>query len=214
MAHVNRVLWQDEVGVAGVIREQDLPHPDELDDRSILVKVQAWAMNPCDAVLQTTPLPFVKYPLILGQDVAGTIVGVGPGTRAASKFSIGDRVFAFTAGNNGFQDYVSLNYQLAAKIPDHIAYREAVVFPLAITTSSFALFGKDYLHLDFPKLNSPRKAQSQLIWGASSSAGSNAVQMAVGAGYDVVATCSPHNFDYVQSLGAATYFDYGSPTVI
>lgn len=37
--------------------------------------------------------------------------------------------------------------------------------------------------------------------------------MAVGAGYDVVTTCSPHNFDYVRGLGAGKVFDYRSPTV-
>lgn len=211
MATVNRVLWQDGVGVPGVIRERPLPTSEDLGERKILVRVHAWAMNPCDSMLQTVSLPFVKYPVILGQDIAGTVEAVGPA--AASKFSVGDRVFAFSGGNNGFQEYVPLDYTLAAKIPGDLPYRDAVVFGLCITTSSFSLFGKDFLNLDFPKLGVPKTGKSILIWGGSSSAGSNAIQMAVGAGYEVLATCSARNFDYVKSLGASKVFDYQSPTI-
>ncbi|KAM7214801.1 GroES (chaperonin 10)-like protein [Rhypophila decipiens] len=213
MAPANRALWQDGVGVSGVIRDQPLPTTDELGDRKVLVKVQAWAMNPCDGMLQTTPLPFVKFPVILGQDIAGTVESVAPGSTAAKKFEVGDRVFGFTAGNNGFQDYAPVDCGLFAKIPNDIPYRDAVVFGLCITTSSFSLFCKDFLKLDFPKLGTPKKGKTLLVWGASSAAGSNAIQMATGAGYDVIATCSPSNFDYVKSLGAVKAFDYKSPTV-
>jgi NADPH:quinone reductase-like Zn-dependent oxidoreductase len=170
-------------------------------------------MNPCDGILQTTALPFVKYPVILGQDVAGTVKAVAPGSTAADKFSVGDRVFGFTP-NNGFQEYVPLDYTLMAKIPGDIPYRDAVVFGLCITTSSFSLFGKDFLHLEYPKLGARKKGKSLLVWGGSSAAGSNAIQMARGAGYDVIATCSQRNFDYVKSLGAVKVFDYNSPTVV
>lgn len=50
-----------------------------------------------------------------------------------------------------------------------------------------------------------------LIWGGSTSVGCNAIQLARTAGYDVVTTCSPHNFDLVKSLGAAAAFDYRDP---
>lgn len=214
MATFNRALWQDEVAVPGVLRETALPTYSDLSGRQVLVTVHAWAMNPCDALLQTTPLPFVKYPVILGQDIAGTVQSVVPGSTAASKFNVGDRVFGFTGGNNGFQDYVTVDYTLIAKIPrDDIPFRDAVVFGLCITTSSFSLFGKAFLGLDFPKLGAPKMGKTVLVWGGSSAAGSNAIQMATGAGYEVITTCSPHNFDYVKSLGAVKAFDYSSPTV-
>jgi len=53
-----------------------------------------------------------------------------------------------------------------------------------------------------------------LVWGGSTSVGSNAIQLAVAAGYDVITTASPRNFDYVTSLGACQVFDYNSPTVV
>ena len=71
MTNLNRSLWQDEAGVPGVIRES--PIPSQIADEQIVVKVHAWAMNPADAMVQDVPLPFIKYPLILGEDIAGTV---------------------------------------------------------------------------------------------------------------------------------------------
>ncbi|KAK3330758.1 chaperonin 10-like protein [Apodospora peruviana] len=213
MVTVNRAVWQDKAGVPGVIREKPLPTIDELGDRDVLVKVHAWAINPCDGMYQAAALPMFRYPIILGEDVAGTVEAVALGSTAASKFSVGDRVFGFTSAN-GFQDYVSLDYTLMAKIPsESIPFRDAVGFPLCITTSSVSLFGKDYLNLEYPRLDALRRGKSVLVWGGSSAAGSNAIQMATGAGYDVITTCSPRNFEYVMGLGAVKAFDYHSPTV-
>lgn len=205
----NRSVWQDTPGIPGIIRESATPS--KLEGSKILVRVHSWAMNPCDAMLQDTSLPFIKYPVILGQDVAGTVALVG--SDAASKFKVGDRVFGFSI-NNGFQDYVILDQILAAKIPDSLSYSEVSVFPLCITTSSVALFGEDYLKLSRPSIKATSTGKSILIWGGSSAVGSNAVQLAKAAGYQVVTTCSPHSFEYVKNLGADKAFDYNSPSVI
>jgi NADPH:quinone reductase-like Zn-dependent oxidoreductase len=53
-----------------------------------------------------------------------------------------------------------------------------------------------------------------IITGGASSVGSNAVQLAVSAGYGVISTSSPSNFDYVKSLGATHVFDYRSRTLV
>ena len=58
------------------------------------------------------------------------------------------------------------------------------------------------------------KNQWVIVWGGSTSVGCNAIQLATAAGYDVVTTCSPKNFDYAKSLGAVLAFDYASPTVV
>lgn len=52
-----------------------------------------------------------------------------------------------------------------------------------------------------------------MVWGGSTSVGSNAIQLAAAAGYEVITTCSPRNFDYVKRLGASQAFDYRSNTV-
>ncbi|KAK9484580.1 hypothetical protein V1527DRAFT_483835 [Lipomyces starkeyi] len=100
--------WQDKAGVPGAIRES--PVPSKVADGELVLKVHAWAVNPADAVVQDIPLPFITYPLILGEDVAGTIEVVG--SAAASKFKVGDRILAMALGavvmkpeQGGFQDY-------------------------------------------------------------------------------------------------------------
>jgi len=201
----NRALWQDTFGVPGEIRNNSLSTNDELGDHKVLVKVHAWAINPCDHMLQDRNM--VKYPVILGCDVAGTVEAVVLGSAAASQFSVGDRVFGFSA-NNGFQDYVALEDKLMTKVPGDMACREAVVFGLCIATSAMFLFGKDYLHLDYPKLGASKNGQFVLVWGGSSAVGSNAIQLATAAGYNVIVTCSKKNFDYVKSLAAVQVFDY------
>ena len=61
---------------------------------------------------------------------------------------------------------------------------------------------------------SPSTGKTLLIWGGSTSVGSNAIQLAVAAGYEVITTCSPKNFEYVKRLGASQAFDYNSKTVV
>ncbi|CRG92380.1 Zinc-type alcohol dehydrogenase-like protein C2E1P3,01 [Talaromyces islandicus] len=209
-ALTNRAVWQDACGVPSVVRDNSLPTNDELGEHEVLIKVHSWAINPCDYMLQDRDM--IKYPVILGCDVSGTVEAVVPGSIAASQFQVGDRVFGFTA-NRGFQDYVVLEDKLMAKIPGDMAYSEAVVLGLCSATSSMLLFGKDYLHLDYPKKDVPKKGKSVLIWGGSSAVGSAAIQLAKGGGYDVIATCSKKNFDYVKGLGAVQVFDYKHPNV-
>ena len=204
----NHAVWQDRVGVPGVIREEPLP---KLEDQQILVKVRTWALNPCDAMLQDTSLPFVKYPVVLGQDIAGTVEQVG--SAAASKFKAGDRVFGFSGGNNSFKSYVTVPQSLAAKIPDHLSFNDVSVFPLCISTSSYGLFGKNFLALPRPSLDPESTGKSVLVWGGSSAVGSNAIQLAKAAGMQVITTCSASNSDYVKSLGADKVFDHKSPSV-
>ncbi|KAF2813808.1 NAD(P)-binding protein [Mytilinidion resinicola] len=170
-------------------------------------------------MLQDISLPFVTYPVILGEDVAGTVEAVG--RTAAAKFEVGDRIIGMALGtisrrpaHAGFQERLILHHTMACKIPAALSFAEGAVFPLCITTAAFALFGKDYLGLPFPTTTSTSSGKSVLIWGGASAVGSNAIQLAKAAGFVVVATCSPRNFDYVKSLGAGAVFDYNSPPAV
>jgi len=209
---LNRALWQDQPHIPGTIRDSKLPSTDELDEHKILIKVHAWAINPCDYMLQDRDIPGFGYPVILGCDVAGTVVAISP----TSRFRIGDRVFGVTA-NNGFQEYVTLDERLMARIPDNssLEFLDTVGFGLCIVTAAMLLFGKDWLNLDFPSLgaHTPRSRKTILIWGGSSAVGSNAIQLVTAAGYNAIVTCSAANFDYVKRLGAVDAFDYKDPDV-
>ncbi|KAI1466144.1 GroES-like protein [Daldinia caldariorum] len=225
----NRTFWQDKTGVPGTIRETAVSLSDTtLFEGEILVKVHAWGLNPVDAYLQDVPLPFVKFPLVPGTDVAGTIVRVGSG-----RFQVGDRVLAYAPGisfperpeRGAFQEYVVLDSALAARAPDSVSFAEAAVFPLCFATAAHALFDPEFLALPLPPPPGSRSFSSAgkgaetekpvlVVWGGASAVGSNAIQLARAAGLEVVATCSPRNFAYVRSLGAGAVFDYNGETAV
>ena len=189
----------------------------------IVVRARAVAVNPVDRLYQ--PLgdfitPWIAYPFVVGSDVAGEVVEVGD---AVTRFSIGDRVVGLAAGSDksrnraaegAFQDYVVLLAHMAAPIPDAMAFAKAAVLPLGLSTAACGLFQKDFLAMNAPSAAPKPAGKTLLVWGGSTSVGSNAIQLAVAAGYDVVTTASPRNFDYVKRLGAREAFDYRSRTVV
>ena len=95
-----------------------------------------------------------------------------------------------------------------------MSYESAAVLPLALSTAACGLFQKDQLALQYPSVRSKPTGKTLLIWGGSTSVGSNAIQLAVAAGYEVITTSSPKNFEYVKKLGANLAFDYNSKTVV
>lgn len=98
-------------------------------------------------------------------------------------------------------------------LPSRVELIDAVVLPLGVSTVAAGLFQPDQLGLVLPTATPGDRGETVLVWGAASSVGSNAVQLARGAGYRVVATASSHNHDLVRSLGAAEVFDYRDQAV-
>lgn len=191
----------------------------EPQDSEILIQNHAIAINPIDGKLQALAIYPLNYPSILGEDVAGTVVAVGPN---ATRFKKGDRVIGTTAGfgtkrdeEKAFQAYSILKSNMACEIPDDLSFEHAVVLPLGVSTAASGLFHPEMLNLQLP--TEPAQASSGktvLVWGGASSVGSNAIQLGVAAGYEVVATASPKNFEYVKKLGASHVVDYNSATAV
>ena len=189
----------------------------------IVIRNHAVAVNPLDWIIQvagTLAYRWLKYPAVLGCDVAGEVAEIG---QAVTRFRAGDRVIGHAVGTDkdsnraaegGFQQYTVVLERMACPIPDTMPFEDAAVLPLATSTASCALFQADQLGLRLPSPGSQPAGQTVLVWGGSTSVGSNAIQLAVAAGYHVVTTASPRNFDYVRSLGATQAFDYNSPGVV
>lgn len=181
------------------------PGPNEL-----VIRTKAVAMNPADNHIQKGGLLLIVYPAILGCDAAGVVEEVGSDLQ--STFEPGDRVIGQTSPledykYSSFQEYVVLKKPLLAKIPDGVAFTNAVVLPLGVTTAASCLYGPEMLDLHYP----PSKAgdgKTLLVWGASSSVGCCGVQLAVAAGYEVFAIASRQNHDELKLVGAAECFDY------
>lgn len=189
----------------------------------IVIRNRALAVNPLDAVKQSTGdfmYRWLPYPVILGEDVAGDVVEVGS---AVTRFRVGDRVLAYAVGmekgrdhqaEGGFQHYTVAREQLTAPLPAGLSYEDAVVLPLGISTAATALFQKDQLGLRHPSAAPDASGEVVVVWGGSTSVGSNAIQLAVAAGYDVLTTASPHNHERMRQLGASQVFDYAEAGVV
>ena len=216
----NTAAWINTKQARLTVAPAPYTHPDA---NEIVIHNHAVAINPYDWIIQragSTILPWIKYPFILGSDVAGEVVEIGS---MVTRFKVGDRVLGLAVGTDkdsnaaarcAFQEYTVLFERLATPIPASMAYESAAVLPLGLSTAAGGLFQKDSLALAYPSVNPKPTGQMLLIWGGSTSVGSNAIQLAVAAGYQVITTASPHNFNYVKLLGAQHVFDYQSPTVV
>ena len=189
----------------------------------IVVKNHAVAINPVDWIIQVAgslTYSWIKHPSVLGHNLAGEVVEVGT---AVTRFEVGDRVLGHAVGtdksrNNpaegAFQEYTVVLARMAAPIPETMPYEDAAVLPLGLSTAACGLFQKDQLALQHPSATPKPTGKTLIVWGGSTSVGGNAIQLAVAAGYEVVTTSSPRNFDYVKKLGASRVFDYNSTTVV
>ena len=196
----------------------------------VVVKNSAVAINPIDwqkQVLGDVLLGYIKYPFILGGDVAGTVIEVGEGVR---RFQVGDRVVGAALAiaescnkpaQGAYQLYTVVPEHMAAPLPDHVSEEAACVVPLTLCTAAYGLFHDDFLALDPPKVparptaaGTDGKSRAVIITGGSTSVGANAIQLAVAAGYEVSSTASPKNHAMVKRLGASRVFDYRSKTLV
>lgn len=195
----------------------------------VVVRNHAVAINPVDWSLQVLGqfvLTFLEYPMVPGGDLAGEVVEVGKDVTA---LEVGDRVMALAGGmapdmvshaaaqsEGAFQQYTVVRPLLAAKIPEWMSFADASVLPLTLATAAYGLFHPDFLALELPTV-SPRLSTTTnkkvIVTGGASSVGCNGIQLACQAGYQVYATASPKNFDYVKALGATAVFDYRSKTL-
>jgi NADPH:quinone reductase-like Zn-dependent oxidoreductase len=189
----------------------------------VVVRVRAVAVNPVDWMKQAVGdmmFGWIKYPFVLGSDIAGEVAEVGS---AVTRFRVGERVLAMAVGSDpgrnsaaegAFQTHAVVLAHVASPIPDTLSFEAAAAIPLGLSTAACGLFQKDFLALDPPAMPPRPNGKALLIWGGSTSVGSNAIQLAVAAGYEVVTTASPRNFAHVRALGAAQVFDYNSETVV
>lgn len=214
----NSAAWIDAPYADLTVRAAPMPKPGA---GQLLLEVRAVAVNPLDAIIQsngTVMYGWLRYPVVLGEDVAGVVVETGAGV---DDFAVGDRVVAYAMGlekgrdavsESGFQAYVAVDASLAAVLPAAVAFEEAVVLPLAISTAAAGLFEKDQLGLDYSRLgNSEPRDEVVVIWGGATAVGGNAIQLARAAGYRVVTTASAKNHERMRRLGAEAVFDYHDP---
>ncbi|KAJ8644159.1 hypothetical protein MRB53_005907 [Persea americana] len=191
-------------GAAAGLKHVEVPVPSPRRDE-VLMKLEAASINPIDWKIQEGMLrPFMppKFPFVPGTDVAGEVVGVGPGVET---LKIGDKVvsmLAFLSGG-GLAEYAVAQAKLTVKRPPEVSAAEAAGLSIAGATALQTL-----TEVAGIKLDKRGRATNVLITAASGGVGHYAVQLAKLGNTHVTATCGARNIHFVKNLGADEVLDY------
>jgi len=189
----------DRYKKSGALRLGESPLP-AMKDNDVMVEIHAAGVNPLDSKIRDGEFKLILpygLPLVLGNDVAGVVVRVGPKVR---QFKPGDEVYARPAQDRigTFAEYIAMNAADVALKPANLTMEEAASIPLAALTAWQALVERANV----------QKGQKVLIHAGSGGVGVMAIQLAKHLGAHVATTTSTANIDLVKSLGADVVVDY------
>jgi NADPH:quinone reductase-like Zn-dependent oxidoreductase len=189
----------DRYGKNEQLRATDAPEPTLRED-DVLIEVHATAVNLLDVKLRNGEFKLIlpyRTPFVLGHDVAGVVIGVGPRVR---QFKLGDEVYArpddFRIGT--FAERIAVREESVATKPRNISMEEAASIPLVGLTAWQALVEKARV----------KKGQKVFIQAGSGGVGTFAIQLAKHLGASVATTTSAGNTTLVKNLGADVIVDY------
>jgi NADPH:quinone reductase-like Zn-dependent oxidoreductase len=196
-----RAVVHDRYGPPEVLRLEDVERPVPKDDE-VLVRVHATTVNRSDCGWRSAKPFITRYftglrrpkRRILGSELAGEVEAVGA---AVSQFAVGDQVFG-AAGFGAHAEFVCIGEDrpLAHK-PAGMTFEEAAAICDGACIALSCLRDADL-----------REGRSILVYGASGSVGTAAVQLAKHFGAEVTAVCNTKNVELVRSLGADRVIDY------
>ena len=198
-----RAVVYDRYGPPDVLRLEDVERPVP-KVHEVLVKIHATTVTRTDCGVRAAK-PFIARLFtglvrprqrILGTEFAGEVEAVGAGVR---EFAVGDRVFGISAWLFGaYAEFICLPESSSlAHMPAGMTFEEAAA---VCDGAMLALMGMRPADI--------RKGQRILVYGASGSIGTAAVQLAKYFGADVTAVCRTKNVELVRSLGADRVIDY------
>lgn len=176
----------------------DIEKP-SVGQKDVLIKVLAAGVNPLDNMIPRGEVKMIvpyKLPVIAGNEFVGIVEKVG---EKVSKFKVKDRVFARLPLNKigAFAEYVSVDENALALVPDYLSDVEAAAVPLTALTIMQAL--------DLMKAES---GKTIFISGGTGSVGAMAIPIAKAKGLTVITNGSGANRDRVIELGASRFIDY------
>jgi NADPH:quinone reductase-like Zn-dependent oxidoreductase len=179
----------------------DVPEP-VAGSGEVLVRLSATSVNAYDLGVaggfMKAYLPY-EFPAVIGNDVAGTIEGIGEG---ATGYAVGDRVFGTMGSKAAIHDgsFAELANPQAAALaiaPDALTDQDAGSLGVAGTTAMSAV-----------EAVAPGDGSRVLVVGATGGVGTFAIQLAASRGAVVIASVRPGDEDFVTDLGATETVDY------
>src|SRR6202161_579236 len=170
------------------LKFEDYPDP-VAGQGEVLVRVAASSVNPIDykrrAGLTKDFYP-LHFPSLIGVDVAGTVVKLGPGV---ANFSVGDQVFAMA--DNTYAELCVVNAAVLAKVPRGLDLIQAAALPLVTTTGNQLLAATGI-----------KAGQTVMGIGAVGNVGRSAVFTAKERGATVIAGVLRRQMDEAKTVGA------------
>ena len=180
------------------LKVDDIPVP-EISEDEVLVKVEYAGVNPLDNMIVREEVKLItpyKYPLVMGNEFSGVIEKAGS---KVTDFKEGDRVYARMPLDRigAFAEYVAIDKNAIAEIPDYLSFEEAACVPLTALTAIQAF-----------ELMNPKGGESIFISGGTGSLGAMAIPIAKSMGLKVITSGSARNKERVTELGVDEFFDY------
>ena len=177
-----------QYGGPEVLKFEEYPDPVP-STGEVLVRVAATSVNPIDykrrAGLTKDFYP-MKFPSLIGVDIAGTVVKIGPGVDG---FSVGEQVFAMA--DNTYAELCVVKAAVLAKVPKGLDLIQAAALPLVTTTGNQLLLATGI-----------KAGQTVLVIGAAGNVGRSAVFTAKQRGATVIAGVLKKQVDDAKTVGA------------
>ena len=177
-----------QYGGPEVLKFEEYPDPVP-GPGEVLVRVAAASVNPIDykrrAGLTKDFYP-IKFPGLLGVDMAGTVVKIGPGVEG---FSAGDQVFAMA--DDTYAELCAVKAAILAKVPKGLDLLQAAALPLVTTTGNQLLLATGI-----------KAGQTVLVVGAAGNVGRSAVFTAKARWATVIAGVLKRQIDDAKTAGA------------
>ena len=178
------------------IREVAVP---TINENEVLVKVLVAGVNPLDNMISRGEVKIItpyKLPQIAGNELVGVIEQKGS---KVTNFEIGDRVFSRLPLDRigAFSEYVAINKEDIAKVPEYMTDEEAAAVPLTALTIMQAL-----------ELMGAEQGKTIFISGGTGGVGGMAIPIAKAKGLTVITNGSVENKERVEKLGVDQFIDY------
>lgn len=186
----------DKDGQDIVIRDVPVPEP---RDGEVLVRVRAAGVNPLDTMIirgEVRPIVPYRMPLVMGNEFCGIVEATGS---KVTGLVVGERVYGRMplARTGAFADYLTIDEQDLAPVPDYLDDEEAASVPLTALTAIQAL-----------DLMQAQTGRTIFIAGGTGNLGAMAIPIAKSRGLRVVTNGSAANRERVLAIGADRFIDY------